>query len=109
MKELENTYPSGFEEPIYHAHLFPGRRPGTHLSWRTLNYLVNKWTEMVGLTQGSYGIGTLRKTWGYQARKRGIPIKLIQAKLAHSAPSITRRYIGITQDEISDVEERVEL
>ncbi|MFQ5870396.1 MAG: tyrosine-type recombinase/integrase, partial [Candidatus Zixiibacteriota bacterium] len=96
------------------SYLFPGRDPNSHLTPRQLTSLVNQWAEMVGLTQGSYGIGTLRKTWGYQARKRGRAIlppafTLIQAKLGHASPSVTRRYIGITQDEISDVEERVEL
>ena len=52
---------------------------------------------------------TLRKTWGYQARQNGIPLELIQQKLRHSAPSITRRYIGITADEIEQVENEVNL
>jgi hypothetical protein len=36
-------------------------------------------------------------------------LELIQAKLGHSSPAITRRYIGITADEIEDVESRVNL
>jgi len=63
----------------------------------------------VGLT-GRYGGHTLRKTWGYMARKyHGIPIELIQEKLGHTTPAVTRRYIGITDDEITDVENRVNL
>gem|GEM_PF-3396053 len=67
------------------------------------------WTEDVGLTQGRYGTPTLRRTWGYQARKRGVPTELVQAKLGHRSPVVTKRYIGITADEIEDVEEQVEL
>ena len=100
---------SDFSHYEYDATLFPGKNPGKHLTRRQLTKLVKQWAEMVGLTQGSYGVGTLRKTWGYQARKQGIPIELIQAKLGHGSPSITRRYIGITQDEIEDVETQVEL
>ena len=74
--------------------------------WR----LVNKWCQEVGLTQGHYGAHTLRKTWGYMARRyHSIPTELIQAKFGHSAPAITRRYIGITADEIENVENHVNL
>jgi len=83
--------------------LFPWTRQH---SWR----LVNRWCREVGLTDGRYGGHTLRKTWGYMARKyHGVPIELIQAKLGHSTPSVTRRYIGITDDEIEDVENHVNL
>ncbi len=52
----------------------------------------------------------MRKTWGYMARKyHGITIELIQEKLGHTTPAVTRRYIGITDDEIEDVENRVNL
>ena len=83
-------------------HLFPWTRQH---AWR----LVNRWCREVGLT-GRYGAHTLRKTWGYMARKyHGVPIELIQAKLGHATPAVTRRYIGITDDEIEDVETRVNL
>ena len=73
-------------------------------AWR----LLNKWAREVGLTD-RIGTHTLRKTWGYHARKQGVPLELIQAKLGHSSPAITRRYIGITADEIEDVENQVNL
>jgi len=83
--------------------LFPWTRGH---AWR----LVNRWCREVGLTEGSYGGHTLRKTWGYMARKyHGVPIELIQTKLGHSTPAVTRRYIGITDDEIEDVENHVNL
>ena len=83
--------------------LFPWTRQH---AWR----LVNRWCHEVGLTDGRYGGHTLRKTWGYMARKyHGVPIELIQAKLGHSTPAVTKRYIGITDDEIEDVENHVNL
>jgi len=51
----------------------------------------------------SIGTHTLRKTFGYWAYKQGIDITLLQKIFNHSAPSITLRYIGITQDDIKDV------
>ena len=83
--------------------LFPWTRQ--HV-WR----LVNRWCREVGLTEGRFGGHTLRKTWGYMARKyHGVPIEIIQAKLGHSTPAVTRRYVGISDDEIEDVENHVNL
>ena len=75
----------------------------THV-WR----MVNHWARAVGITD-PVGCHTLRKTWGYWARKRGVPLELIQAKFGHSSPAVTRRYIGITADEIEDIENQINL
>ena len=45
---------------------------------------------------------TLRKTWGYQARLKAIPLEIIQHKLNHSSLAVTQRYLGITDDEIME-------
>lgn len=64
--------------------------------------LIRSFIENVGL-QGNFGTHTLRKTWGYQARKAGVDIAVIQHKLNHSSLAVTRRYLGITADEIEEV------
>jgi len=91
--------------------LFPNsQNPSRPISRVQAYRLINQWTEAVGLTGGRYGTHTLRKTWGYQARKHhGVPIELIMEKLGHESPSVTKRYIGITDDEIEDVEDEVVL
>ena len=38
-----------------------------------------------------------------------VPIELTQAKLGHSTSAGTKRYIRITDDEIEDVENHVDL
>ena len=53
--------------------------------------------------EGLVGTHTLRKTFGYWAYKQGIDITLLMRIFNHSAPSITLRYIGITQEEINNV------
>jgi len=53
------------------------------------------------------GTHTLRKTWGYQARKKGITIEQISEKLGHRSSIVTKRYIGINQDEINKIEDEV--
>lgn len=49
------------------------------------------------------GTHTLRKTFGYHAYQQGIDITLLQQLFNHSSPSVTLRYIGITQQDIDDV------
>lgn len=44
----------------------------------------------VGITD-RIGAHSMRKSWGYQAQKEGVPIDLIQKKLGHSSPGVTRR------------------
>ena len=64
-------------------------------------YLINEWCKGVWL-KWSYWWHTLRKTRWYQARKQGIPMEIIQHKLNHSSMSVTKRYLGITDDEIME-------
>jgi Site-specific recombinase XerD len=64
--------------------------------------ILNSAAHLVGI-KDKIGCHTLRKTFGYHARMRGTPIEKLQKIFNHSAPSITMRYIGITQDELDDV------
>jgi integrase len=64
--------------------------------------------QEVGL-RGNYGTHTLRKTWGYHARKSGVDLTLIMDKLNHNSLAYTKRYLGITDDELGDVVRRLNL
>jgi integrase len=64
--------------------------------------------EDVGLA-GNYGTHSLRKTWGYHARMQGVDLALIMHKLNHESIAYTKRYLGITDEELEAVAQRLNL
>ncbi|AWV82382.1 MULTISPECIES: tyrosine-type recombinase/integrase [Clostridium] len=49
------------------------------------------------------GTHSMRKTFCFMAWKQGVPIETLMKILNHGSQSVTKRYIGITQEEINDV------
>ena len=82
--------------------LFSGNRGLVPMSrvnaWKRLQRLAKKFDLI------DFGFHSLRKTWGYQARKSGVDISIISEKLGHSSVAVTRRYLGITDDEVNSIE-----
>jgi integrase len=70
--------------------------------------LITSICREVGLS-GDFGTHSLRKTWGYHARLSGVDLALIMHKLNHESIAYTRRYLGITDDELQAVVERLNL
>ncbi|MBA7489810.1 Tyrosine recombinase XerD [subsurface metagenome] len=64
--------------------------------------LIQSWCREVGI-KGRIGTHTIRKTAGYQMRMQGVAIELIQEVLGHKSISMTKRYLGITDDEVTKV------
>ena len=66
-----------------------------------VNSLVKKWTAEL---KGNYGTHSLRKTFGYIQRKMfGTSFEVICKRFNHSNPSITMRYLGIEDKEVSGI------
>ena len=64
--------------------------------------LIQSWCQEVGI-KGRVGTHTLRKTAGYHMRMSGVALELIQEVLGHKSISMTKRYLGITDDEVAKV------
>lgn len=65
--------------------------------------LVKSWADAVG-AKGNYGAHSLRKTWTYQQRKVfGVSWEVLAKRLNHSNPSITRRYLGVSSEEVAEI------
>jgi len=94
------------EKPFDPEQYLFASKSGQRLDRSRVWYLIKQWCEDVGVKE-RIGAHSLRKTFGYHARKQGVPIELIQAKFNHSSPKITARYIGISQEEIESVENSV--
>jgi integrase len=88
-----NTKTNGYFEPI---------RRGQ--AWKFIVSICHE----VGLT-GNFGTHSLRKTWGYHARMQGVDLALIMHKLNHESIAYTKRYLGITDDELEAVAQRLNL
>ena len=88
-----NTKTNGYFEPIKRGQ-----------AWKFIVSICHE----VGLL-GNFGTHSLRKTWGYHARMQGVDLALIMHKLNHDSIAYTKRYLGITDDELEAVAQRLNL
>lgn len=82
--------------------LFISRKNKGFLLRQRAYKILNEVARSIGIKE-KIGTHTLRKTFGYHAYNNGYDIAIIQKLFNHSSPSVTLRYIGITQDEMDDV------
>jgi len=78
--------------------LFPSQRGGRPLTRQAAWRILSEAAKAVGITE-PIGTHTMRKSWGYHARKAGIDLTIIQDVLNHSDPAVTYRYLGIDRDD----------
>lgn len=84
-------------------YLFPSMRCKSCPLSRSQAYrIVRKAAENCGLSE-HVGCHSLRKTFGYYAWKQGTPPAMLMDLYNHSSYRITKRYLGIEQDERDQV------
>lgn len=83
------------------APLFKSRKGNRALSRVQAWEILTNAAKAIGIE--NMGTHSLRKTFGYHAYRAGYGIEKLQEVFNHSSPAITKRYIGITQDEINEI------
>ncbi|HBT59454.1 MAG TPA: integrase [Acholeplasmataceae bacterium] len=79
--------------------LFPSNKGDTHVSVNGVYQIFQKAAKLIG--RNDIGTHSCRKTFGYHYYKRTNDIATLMMIFGHSSESITKRYIGITDDIIS--------
>lgn len=78
--------------------LFPSRKHGYHVSTtQVYRFLVKAGKQC---NRNDIGTHTMRKTFGYWYYKQGGSIENLMHIFNHSSEAITKRYIGIDQEDI---------
>ena len=81
-------------------YLFPSRKGDSYISRVQAYRILNEVADKLGLEE--IGTHTLRKTFGYHHYQQYKDVAVLQEIFNHSSPSITLRYIGITNDMVDD-------
>lgn len=90
-------------------YLFPSRNGENKPISRVMAYMIiNQVCRKAGI-QDHIGSHTLRKTFSYHHYQTFHDVAILQDLLNHSSPSITLKYIGITQDNIEETLQNFEL
>ena len=108
LKGLIQNYLKDFDGYRLNTPLFLGDK-GLRMHRSIVYRFLNKSVNILKLEVGAIGTHTMRKTFGYHHYKKFNDVALLQRILNHSSPSITLRYIGISQEEIDYSYENFEL
>jgi integrase len=92
-----DEYVVGYDSNDY---LFPSQKGDGPLTPTQVYRMLQAAGQWIG--RDDIGTHTMRKTFGYHFYKQTKDVAMLQDIFNHSAPSITKRYIGITQDEINE-------
>jgi len=86
---------------------FSSKDKSKHIQRNRADKIIRKAGDMIGLD--TLSAHSLRKTFGYLAYKNGTDLSLLMEIFNHSSQAITLRYIGITQDDIDEVYNSIDL
>lgn len=80
----------------------PAYRPDKPISRVQAYRIIQRVKDACGM-EGVVSSHSLRKTFGYQACRQGVNPSMLMDIFNHSSYSITKRYLGIEQDERDEV------
>lgn len=106
-ESLRQTIDSYTKEMDDDAFLIASEKKGKPITRVRAYQILNGTARKIGLSE--IGTHSLRKSFGYHFYQRTKDIATLQMIFNHSHPSITLRYIGITQDLIDEAVDQFSL
>ena len=89
------------------GYIFKSRDGDGYITPKSLWKIIVNTSKDAGIDYKNIGTHSLRKTFGYfvyhNANDKNNALVILQTIFNHSSPSVTSKYIGLTNDEISDV------
>lgn len=106
LKSILKEYCNGKDDDEY---LFRPlkRKENIHISRVTAWRILNSAAKEVGIN-APIGCHSMRKSLGASLFKAGYPIEMIMLLLNQSDPAITKRYIGVEQEEINKLYDKLD-
>lgn len=98
VKKDLTLYMSGLDEITEDDYIITGKNTGTHLSRSQAFRIVTHAAQSLDMENG-ISCHSLRKTFGYHAWKYGTPPAVLMDIYNHSSYEITKKYLGIKQDD----------
>ncbi len=99
----ERTHNYDLDVPSQERWLFPGRRPGHHLTPRQFGRLFRQSAEAAGIKK-LVTLHTLRHSFATHLLEAGVDIRKIQALLGHDKLETTARYAFVATGMISKIQ-----
>lgn len=93
-------------------YLFKSREGDGHITEKSLGRIIKNTAKEVGIERNICS-HSLRKTFGYfvyhNADDKNNALVILQTIFNHSSPAVTSKYIGLTDDEVSDAFNNLDL
>ena len=106
VKKAITEYLENYPVEDLDEYLFKSRVGDGHITEKSLGRIIKDTAAMVGIERNICS-HSLRKTFGYfvyhDAEDKNDALIILQRIFNHSSPAITSKYIGLTDNEISDV------
>ena len=103
-KDLKKVYAEYCKDKKDNDYLFPplkGKK-NRHISREQYWKILNKAARELGY-EHKIGCHTMRKTLGRLLYEQGVDVTVIMLVLGHDSVNYTKRYIGVTADEVNDI------
>lgn len=112
VKKAITDYTNEYPVQDMDEYLFKSRKGNSSITEHTLWDVVSKAAIEAGIER-NIGSHSLRKTFGrfvfHNAEDKNKALVILQTIFNHSSPAVTSRYIGLTDDEVSDVFNNLDL